>query len=250
MLGNAKFGQERVSFLKYLWNHALLEPRTIQIQWTLPENIQVAIPSFTVLCTAFLPSHSDITVEQWQVGGQVTTVELPPFACADERKLSETIDEMVERNRAAIEAQTLQSTTDILARETFKEAYRYAHEHNSTMIKLALRIRSTAVLCQGWGSIVGTETLDTQEVENATDGYCGTRPIPPALYHQIDVVFHKNMERYEQALVKELKKAVFWKPPKPWYEIFLTYFVIMWHLRFIRGQAVGFMRCQEQTVSF
>ncbi|KAK0647231.1 hypothetical protein DIS24_g7934 [Lasiodiplodia hormozganensis] len=55
------------------------------------------------------------------------------------------------------------------------------------------------------------------------------------------------MERDEQRLVKEFKKAIFRKNPKPWYEIFLAYFVIMWHLNYIHGQAVGFMKSQEQT---
>lgn len=229
----------------------MLETRPIQIRWSLPGNIQAAIASFTVLCTAFDPCPGDITVEQWQVGGQVTTVELPPFACAEVNELAETILEMVESNRQVVEEQILQSTTDTLARRTFEEAYRYAWKYDSKMITLALRIRSTAVFSQGWGSIVGAETLDTQEIENASDGYCGTRPLPPALYHQIDVVFLELMESDEQALLKELKKAIFWRTPKdkPWYEIFLAYFVILWHLGFVHGEAVGFMRCQKQTVS-
>lgn len=189
-------------------------------------------------------------MEQWQVGGRVTAVELPRFACADKKELAKRIERMVESNRQVVEEQTLQSIMDPLARRTFEEAYRYARKYDSKMIKIALRIRSTAVLCQGWGSIDGPETLGTQNVENAADGYCGSRPIPPALYHQIDVVFLKMMEGDEKALVKELKEAFFRKHPMPWYEIFLAYFVIMWHLRFIRGQAVGFLRSREQTVSF
>lgn len=249
MLGNAKFGQRKAAFRSYFWNDVLLEPRTIRIRWSLPENIQVAIPSFKVPCTPFDPYPGDITVEQWQVGGQVTTVELPPFACAEESELTETILGMVESNRQVVEEQTLQSMTDTLARRTFEEAYRYAWKYDSKMIILALRIRSTAIFSQGWGSIVGAETLDTQEIENAADGYCGTRPIPPALYHQIDIIFLKMMESDDQALVRELKTAIFWKTPQPWYEIFLAYFVIMWHLKFIHGQAMGLMRSQKQTVS-
>ncbi|KAL1624670.1 hypothetical protein SLS56_007733 [Neofusicoccum ribis] len=53
----------------------------------------------------------------------------------------------------------------------------------------------------------------------------------------------------EKKLVKELKQAMFKSKPKPWYEIFLAYFVIMWHLKFIHGEAVGFMNCREQTDS-
>lgn len=205
--------------------------------------------TFSVPCHEFILSNDDITAENWQVGGKVITVGLPRFACADNSKLTKIVEEMVEKNREAVQEKLKESITDPLARVTFDEACRYAHEHNSEMIKLALRIRSTAAFCQGWGSITGPETLGTPEVDNAEEGYCGTRPISPALCHQLDVVFLKMMERDEQRLVKELKKAIFRKNPKPWYEIFLAYFVIMWHLKYIHGQAVGFMKSQEQTVS-
>lgn len=219
-------------------------PRTVEICWTLPGKILQGL-KLTVPCHEFILSEGDITAETWQVNGQVTTIDLPRFACADEKKLVKIVDKMVEQNRAAVEERLEESITDPLVRETFAEAYR----SKSSMVKLALRIRSTAAFCQGWGSIIGTETLGTPKVDNAEDGYCGTRPISPALCHQLDVVFLKMMERDEQALVKELKKAIFAKNPKPWYDIFLAYFVIMWHLKYIHGQAVGFMRSQEQTVS-
>lgn len=244
--GNAKFGQQRVSFRKYFWTNLKTGPKSVEICWILPRIISQTIQSCKVPCHEFIPSHGDITAEQWQVDGKVTTIDLPRFACADENKLKKIIEEMVEQNRAAVEEKTGQSIADPLAQATLNEAFRYAPK--SDMIKLALRIRSTAVFSEGWGSIVGTETLGTPEVDNAVDGF-GTRPIPPALSHQLDVVFVKMMERDEQALVKELKEAVFWKNPRPWYEIFLAYFVIMWHLKFIRGEAIRFMKCQEQTVS-
>ncbi|KAL0257603.1 hypothetical protein SLS55_008417 [Diplodia seriata] len=245
--GNGKFGQERVSFRKYLWTNPKSGPRTVEMCWTLPGNISRPIEGLRVPCHEFLPSNGDITAENWQVGGKVTTVDLPRFACADEDALGKIVDNMVERNRAAVDQRIAQSITDPLVRETLAEAHRAAPR--STMVRLALRIRSTAAFCQGWGSITGAETLGTPEVDNAERGYCGRRPISPALCHQLDVVFLEMMERDEKALVKELKKAVFQKNPKPWYDIFLAYFVIMWHLKYIHGQAVGFMKSQERTVS-
>lgn len=249
--GNGKFNQERVSFRKYYWINLTSKPRTIEIYWTLPGKISQSIQDLTlsVPCHEFILSSGDITAENWQVGGKVTTINLPRFACADTNKLAKSVEKMVENNRAAVEDKLRDSIKDPLAQATFDEANRYARKNNSEMIKLALRIRSTAAFCQGWGSITGSEDLGTPEVDNAEEGYCGTRPISPALCHQIDVVFLKMMERDEQKLVKELKKAIFRKNPKPWYEIFLAYFVIMWHLNYIHGQAVGFMRSQEQTVS-
>ncbi|KAL1634455.1 hypothetical protein SLS58_010651 [Diplodia intermedia] len=243
--GNGKFGQVRVSFRKYLWTNLESGPRTVEMCWTLPDNISRPIEGLRVPCHEFLPSAGDITAENWQVGGKVTTVDLPRFACADEDALGSIVDAMVERNRAGVEQRMAQSITDPLARATFDEAYRAAPKN--AMVRLALRIRSTAAFCQGWGSITGAETLGTPEVDNAERGYCGRRPISPALCHQLDVVFLKMMERDERALVGELKKAVFQKNPKPWYDIFLAYFVIMWHLKYIHGQAVGFMKSQEQT---
>lgn len=244
--GNAKFGQQRVSFRKYFWTNLKTGSKTVEMCWILPGNISRPIQGFKVPCHEFILSDGDITAETWQVAGKVTTIDLPRFACADVSKLAKIVEEMVEQNRAAVEEKIGQSIADPLAQATLNEAFRYAPKNN--MIKLALRIRSTAVFSEGWGSIVGTETFGTPEVDNAVDGF-GTRPIPPALSHQLDVVFLKMMGRDEQALVKELKKAIFRKNPKPWYEIFLACFVIMSHLKFIRGEVVRVMKCQEQTVS-
>jgi hypothetical protein len=57
------------------------------------------------------------------------------------------------------------------------------------------------------------------------------------------------MHRLEREVVKTLKTKIFQADPKPWYEIFLTYFVMLTHLQFIHSQAVGFMKIREQTVS-
>lgn len=249
--GNGKFGQEKVSFRKYYWTNLKSGPRTVEICWTLPGKVSESIQGLrlSVPCHEFILSHGDITKENWQIGGKVTTIDLPRFACADDNKLAKIVEKMVEKNREAVEEKLKECITDPLAQVTFDEAYRYAREKDSKMIKLALRIRSTAAFCQGWGSITGPETLGTPEVDNAEEGYCGTRPISPALCHQLDVAFLRMMERDERALVKELKRAIFQKNPKPWYEIFLAYFVIMWHLKYIHGQAVGFMKSQEHTVS-
>ncbi|EKG18551.1 hypothetical protein MPH_04190 [Macrophomina phaseolina MS6] len=247
--GNSKFGQDRACFRDYRW--IIGEQSTIEIRWTLPGNIPVEIPNFKLPCTKFDPSQEkgDLIAEEWQVKGSVTVVELPPYACGSDRELYQIVHAMVDSSRGTVEKRMVDNISDELAHATFQEAHRYSRAHDSDMVKLALRICSTATFCQGWGSIVGTETLGTTNVDNGAAGYCGTKPISPALCHQIDVVFVNLMQQDERKLVKELKTAIFQKRPKPWYEIFLTYFVIMWHLKFIHGEAIGFMNCRKRTDS-
>ncbi|KAF3032512.1 hypothetical protein E8E11_001994 [Didymella keratinophila] len=57
------------------------------------------------------------------------------------------------------------------------------------------------------------------------------------------------MRQTEREVVKLLKTKIFHTKPRPWYEIFMTYFVLLTHLQFIHDQAVGFMKARQQTKS-
>jgi hypothetical protein len=173
---------------------------------------------------------------------------LPAVASSDTTALTKSLELFVERCRPAMQELMLDQITDELSSATFREAIRYARVSNSKLIELALKVRTTALLSAGWGSLVGAETLDTPRVDGASAGYCGEIPIPVPLCHQIDVVFRLAMHQTEREVVKLLKAKIFHTKPRPWYEIFLTYFVMLTHLQFIHDQAVGFMKARQQTV--
>ena len=237
-----------MAFKGYQYINLDTPPKLVEIKWQLPIRIKLPLPTWFAPCREFTPRYNDLTHEEWQNGGQPVLVQLPAYASSDTADLTTRVEKFIEECRPAIQEHMLAETHDELAHLTFNEAIRYAKVHSSATIELALRVRTTAILSAGWGSIVGAETLGTPLVDGANLGYMGERPTPVALAHQEDVIFVNAMEKDERALVKMLRTKIFQKDPKPWYEIYLTYFIMITHLQFIHSQAVNFMRCREQTV--
>ena len=207
------------------------------------------LPTWTTSVHRFKASSSDILHEEWSVNGIRRQILLPAYASSDTAELTESLESFVEQCRPTMEKLMLDQITDELSLATFQEAIRYSQVQDSELIKLALEVRTTALLSAGWGSLVGHETLGTEPVDGANAGYCGDIPTPVPLSHQFDVVFRAAMHRAERKVVKLLKTKIFHIKPRPWYEIFLTYFVMLTHLQFIYDQAVGFMRARQETVS-
>lgn len=211
--------------------------------------MKVDLPTWFVSVWEFEPRpHIDLIHEEWHINGEARIIKLPAYASPDTAELTQDLEKFVERCRPTMEKLMLHQITDELTLATFHEAMRYAEKNDSDLIKLALRIRTTALVSAGWGSLVGNETLGTQHIDGANAAYCGDVPTPVPLAHQFDVVFINSMRKMERQVVKLLKDRIFRPKPKPWYEVFLTYFVMLTHLQFIHDQAAGFMKIREQTV--
>jgi hypothetical protein len=250
--GSGKANQPRLEFIDYLWRNPSAPPKLLQLSWQLPDETGLELPTWEAPSNEFSPRKDiDLVHEEWHVAGELVPrkVPLPAYASADKIRLTKCVQDFIEASRPKVHEMILNSIDDPLTRLTFHEADRYARTYGSSIIDLAFRVRTTAILSAGWGSIVGSETLGTPYVDNAELGYCGRRPIPVPLAHQIDVIFVNTMEHDERALVKKLKDMIFTKKAKAWFEIFQAYFIIMTHLKYIHRQAVGFMRSRERTVS-
>lgn len=246
--GSGKSGELRVAFKNYHYISLDSAPKVVEIKWQLPIKSQLRLPTWLAPCRAYTPRHGDFTHEEWQIEGRPEWVDLPAYASSDHFDLTNRLETFIEACRPAIQEHMLAETQDEIARLTFNEAIRYARVHGSKIVTLALRVRTTAILSAGWGSIVGSETLGTPLVDSANYGFMGERPTPVALAHQEDVIFVNAMERDERAIVKMLRGKIFQKDPKPWYEIYLTYFIMITHLTFIHFQALNFMKCRQKTV--
>jgi hypothetical protein len=247
--GSGKANQPRLKFIDYWWKTPNAPSKIVQLSWQLPDKTVLDLPTLEAPCQEFSPRPKDLLHEEWQVGGVLKKVDLPPYASSDTARLKENLEEFIEASRPKVHDMMLNGIEDLLTRLTFHEADRYAQTYGSDIIDLAFRVRTTAILSAGWASIVGSETLGTPNVDSAEQGYCGRCPAPVPLAHQLDVIFVDAMERDERKLVKRLKDILFKKKSKAWFEIFLAFFIIMTHLKFIHTQAVGFMRSREQTVS-
>jgi hypothetical protein len=137
----------------------------------------------------------------------------------------------------------LEDIEDELSTLTMKEAMRYAAKYPNNMINLALKIRCASFCSQRWGSIVGTETLGIRNLDFNEFGKCGyaaydrgvDRPLPLSIDHQIDVALLLTAQEYQKGVVKELQRKIFQEGEKPWYEIYLTTYILLANLEYVNG---------------
>jgi hypothetical protein len=75
------------------------------------------------------------------------------------------------------------------------------------------------------------------------------RPLPGAITHQMDVAAVKYLRKLEKLFVKELTTLIFKPKIKPWYELFLAFYVIFWNLKYIHHGAHDYIKSKNGTVS-
>jgi hypothetical protein len=264
VLGNSRFGQEIAEHLTYRWTSDRDSPKVIEVRWALPGNERhVELPTLKLSCREYVPgSHKDTQTIQWQVNDKAYSVTLPPFAVPDQVSLRRDVGDFLSQSEARIEQYLRQSHVDEVSRRTFEEACRYRDNHNSDLVRLALRIRSGSVMCQGFGSLIGNEMLGIMPI-NFYDqpgkclydkfNTCSDCPVPEAVDHQIDVEILRWLRKFQHELSGKINKILF--PPGkkakrlPWYELFLTCYIMTSNLEFIHGGALAYMESQRKTVS-
>lgn len=238
-----------MSFRNYQWKY-MSQTKTLQLSWTLPNGRGFNLPQLIIECREFVPGLGDVVSAKWQDKGRVTVLSLPTYACHDKHQLLQAVRRFLEAGRTVLENEMLDGVTDELESLTLKEAYRVSRRDQSGILLLALRIRANTILSAGWGTPVGEETLGIPELANAIAGHVGDRPLPPAIDHQIDVAIWETIQRDQELLIKELKKRLFQQAGrKPWLEMFLTFFVSLSNVQYVHGQAMSWMKSQQQTVS-
>jgi len=184
-------------------------------------------------------------------------VTLPPFAADDICGVKAEVQSFLENSRVAVLNYILEDLTDDIASSTLKEAVRFAHQHSSSIIDLALRIRCASFCSQGWASIIGNESLGIETFNFNTHGQSSyaafdrgmDTPIPNTIDHQLDVALLLTIKEYQRNLLEQLGKVIFSKAKrKPWYEIFLTIFVLLSNLEYVHGGALSYYLSQMKTV--
>jgi hypothetical protein len=261
--GNSRFGQEIVQYLNYRWASNLDSLKPIQLRWFLPgKDFNVKLPILELQCQEYVPGpHEDTQTIQWQVNDKAFSITLPPFAVSDERILSRDVGIFLRQSQVQIEQYIYLSSVDEISCLTFEEACRYRDTYDSDLLRLALQIRSGSVMCQGFGTLIGDETfgikplsLHDQSRGCPYDKFnaCGDCPVPEAVEHQIDVAILVWLRKFQHELSGKITKILFaGKRNKrlPWYELFLTCYIIMSNLEFIHGGALAYMESQRRTVS-
>lgn len=239
-----------MAFRDYYWKSTKDATRVLHLSWTLFDGNSSKLPPITIECQEYVPRMGDVTKTKWQQNGRLTEVPLPTYACKDTKKLVKIVGQFLAAARDAIEVDLINQTTDELERLTLEEAYRYAQKYRSDILIRALRLRANTILSAGSGTPRGDETLGIDWVANAAAGYVGERPLPPAIDHQIDVAMWEIIRDDHDTLLRGIKKKLYQsKERRPWFELFLTFFIALANVQYVHGQAVGWMRSQQQTVS-
>ena len=120
-----------------------------------------------------------------------------------------------------------------------------------------MRLQCLSVVSQGYGTVwsdnvPGIQAYDYRRLGRsdyeAYDRDSCDRPLPGAITHQMDVAAVKYLRKLEKLFVKELAALIFKPRIKPWYELFLAFYVIFWNLEYINQGAKGYMKSKNGTV--
>jgi len=147
---------------------------------------------------------------------------------------------------------------DAIAQLTYAEALRLRSlgGPGSELLSLALQLQYLSVISQGYGSICSNDIPGIKEydfralghsVYEAYDRNSFDRPLPIAINHQMDVALVKYLKRLEEKCFKLLAKEIFKTGIRPWYELFLTLFVIFWNLEYIHHGAEQYIQSKYGT---
>lgn len=259
---NGREHQEEAEFLGYDWIHHshLCE---MEIIWNLPG--YGPIPNAQPMRITYRPysprrGELDMAASVWSnTNGEVTAVQQPPYAIYDTANLVPAFERYFSSQQQNIETWIFaRIQQDETASLTFSEVVRMRSIHNSKALDLAMRLQCLSVVSQGYGSVWSSDIPGIQEYDyrrlgrsdyEAYDRKQRDRPLPGAITHQMDVAAVKYLRKLEKLFVKELTALIFRPRIKPWYELFLAFYVIFWNLEYIHHGAQDYIKSKNGTVS-
>jgi hypothetical protein len=259
---NGREQQEEAEFLGYDWKPGS-QLWEMDILWNLPGYGR--IPNAQPLRVAFRPysprrGSLDTAASVWSTKeGDICAIEQPAYAIYDTANLVSAFERYFSSLQPAIEAWIFDRIQhDEIATYTYREVFRMRGVHGSRALALAMRLQCLSVVSQGYGTVWSNNIPGIQEYDyrhigrsdyEAYDRNSSDRPLPGAVTHQMDVAAVKYLRKLEKLFVKELASLIFKPKIKPWYELFLTFYVIFWNLEYINKGAKGYMKSKNVTVS-
>ncbi|KAJ4369024.1 hypothetical protein N0V83_006106 [Neocucurbitaria cava] len=260
-LGNGREHQEEAEFLGYDWIHnsQLYE---MEILWNLPG--YGPIPNAQPLRITFRPysprrGSLDVAASVWSnKQGEVRQLEQPAYAIYDTANLVPAFERYFSSLQPAIEEWIFtRIRQDEVAFLTYQEVIRMRSVKGSKALDLAMRLQCLSVVSQGYGSVWSNNIPGIREYDyrnlgrsdyEAYDRNSRDRPLPGAMTHQMDVAAVKYLGKLEKAFVKELAALIFKPKIKPWYELFLAFYVIFWNLEYIHHGAQDYIKSKNGTL--
>ncbi|XPS72445.1 hypothetical protein M3J09_004610 [Ascochyta lentis] len=258
---NGREQQEEAEFLRYDWNPGS-QLWEMDILWNLPGYGR--IPNAQPMRVAFRPysprrGSLDTATSVWTTKeGDVRAIEQPAYAIYDTANLVSAFERYFSSLQPHIEAWIFDRIqNDEVATHTYREVFRMRSVHGSRALDLAMRLQCLSVVSQGYGTVWSNNIPGIQEYDyrhlgssdyEAYDRNSRDRPLPGAITHQMDVAAVKYLRKLEKLFVKELASLIFKPKIKPWYELFLTFYVIFWNLEYINKGAKGYMKAKNGTL--
>jgi hypothetical protein len=260
--GSGREHQDEAEFLGYDWVHnsQLYE---MEILWNLPGYGPIPnAPPIRVMFRLYSPRRGslDVATSVWSnKEGEVKAVEQPAYAIYDTANLVPAFERYFSSLQPAIEQWIFARVQqDEIASLTYAEVIRMRNVKGSKALDLAMRLQCLSVVSQGYGSVWSNNIPGIREYDyrrlgssdyEAYDRKTYDRPLPGAITHQMDVAAVKYLRKIEKAFVKELAALIFKPKIKPWYELFLTFYVIFWNLEYIHQGAHEYIKSKNGTVS-
>ena len=248
-----------MEFLIYPWANAYNEPQQLYFEWLLPEcqqGIAIRLPVREYVADKVRVAQ-DTTTYRWSVAGKERLVRVAPFACFDNDLVVSMVERLFQQSIVDIDNWLdNRYRNDEMSSRTFMEARRYSSDFNSKLIQCALCLQRGTVLSQGRGSVfrkcLSKQLYKLDDADDIiaydTDDLGHVRPIPLALHHQIEVAILQKINGIQVSLCKEMERCFLRPKPKPWYEIFLAFFVLLQNLDWIYSGALRYQKICEQTV--
>ncbi|KAF1852076.1 uncharacterized protein K460DRAFT_271932 [Cucurbitaria berberidis CBS 394.84] len=258
---NGREHQVEAEFLGYDWIHnsQLYE---MEIVWNLPG--YGLIPNAQPMRITFRPysprrGSLDVAASVWSnTQGEVRQLEQPAYAIYDTANLVPAFESYFSRLQPAIEEWIFtRIRQDEVAYMTYQEVVRMRSTKGSKALDLAMRLQCLSVVSQGYGSVWSNNIPGIREYDyrnlgrseyEAYDRNSRDRPLPGAMTHQMDVAAVKYLGKLEKAFVKELAALIFKPKIKPWYELFLAFYVIFWNLEYIHHGAQDYIKSKNGTL--
>ncbi|CAO2650932.1 Nn.00g092290.m01.CDS01 [Neocucurbitaria sp. VM-36] len=258
---NGREHQEEAEFLGYDWIHnsQLYE---MEILWNLPG--YGLIPNAQPMRITFRPysprrGSLDVAASVWSnKQGEVRQLEQPAYAIYDTANLVPAFERYFSSLQPAIEEWIFtRIRQDEVAFLTYQEVIRMRSTKGSKALDLAMRLQCLSVVSQGYGSVWSNNIPGIREYDyrnlgrsdyEAYDRNSRDRPLPGAMTHQMDVAAVKYLGKLEKAFVKELVALIFKPKIKPWYELFLAFYVIFWNLEYIHHGAQDYIKSKNGTL--
>jgi hypothetical protein len=201
----------------------------------------------------------DTTTYQWASNGVVSSVRVPSFACPEIELVKSAVESLFDQSQNGIDDWlSLHYHDNAVMRETCMEATRYRGKYGSKLLECALKLQHGTILSQGAGSVTEESLkmllgeLDCDDISKRkaydADDAGQARPIPLAMQHQIETAILMYINQVQVDLRKALERRFLQPKPKPWYEIFLTVFILLQNMRWVYSGALRYRKMCEETV--